>query len=196
MTAFNLALALLLGVGLSASTGLNTFLPLLLLSGAARFHIAGITLNQSFAWLGSDVAIVVLIIASVVEILGDKIPTVDHFLDVIGTFIRPIAGATAAASVLTHADPVVAAIAGLIIGSPISFGLHSLKAGARVVSTTTTFGCANPLISLVEDVVSVIVSIVAIFAPILVPLLLLAVVFVLWRLKRRFSAAPPAGSTP
>lgn len=193
----NIALAVLLGVGLSASTGLNTFLPLLVLAGAAKFHIAGITLNQSFAWLGSDVAIIVLIIASIIEILGDKFPAVDHFLDAIGTFLRPVAGGVAAASVLTHADPVVAAVVGLMIGSPISLGLHTLKAGARVVSTTTTFGCANPVISLIEDVISVVVSIVSIFAPILVPLFIAAVVLILWRLKRRFSAAAPVpGSAP
>ena len=61
-----IVLAVLLGLGLSASTGLNTFLPLLLLSAAARFHIAGIELGHRFDWLSSDVAIIVLIVASIV----------------------------------------------------------------------------------------------------------------------------------
>jgi len=42
MDAADLILPLLLGLGLSASTGLNTFLPLLLLGASARFGIAGI----------------------------------------------------------------------------------------------------------------------------------------------------------
>ena len=45
MTTTALILALLLGLGLAASTGLNTLLPLtlllLLLSAAARFHVGG-----------------------------------------------------------------------------------------------------------------------------------------------------------
>jgi hypothetical protein len=181
----DLILALLLGLGLSASTGLNTFLPLLLLGGAARFDIAGISLGQRFDWLTSDVAMIVLIIASVLEIVGDKIPAVDHVLDSIGTFVRPVAGTVAAASVLTGLDPTIAAIVGVMVGAPTSFGLHSLKAGTRVASSASTLGCANPVISIVEDVLSVGLSLLAIFLPLLVPLALLLLVFVLWRVVRR-----------
>ncbi|HKR62526.1 MAG TPA: DUF4126 domain-containing protein [Thermoanaerobaculia bacterium] len=196
MTTTSILLAVLLGLGLSASTGLNTFLPLLLLSAAARYHIAGITLGAKFHWLASDVAIVVLIIACVVEIIADKFPAVDHFLDVVGAFVRPLAGATAAASVLTGVDPTVAAIAGIIIGAPTSFGFHSLKAATRVASSATTFGCANPLLSLIEDVVSFALSLFAIFAPITVPLLLLIIGWALWRVVKRMrrTTTPPATS--
>ncbi|HUP61061.1 MAG TPA: DUF4126 domain-containing protein [Thermoanaerobaculia bacterium] len=196
----NLILALLLGLGLSASTGLNTFLPLLLLSAAARFHIAGITLGEKFEWLTSDVAIIVLIIACVAEIIADKFPAVDHFLDSIGTFVRPIAGAVAAASVLTGVDPVVAAIVGLVVGGPTSFAFHSLKAGTRVASTAATFGCANPVISLIEDVLALVLSVVAIFFPLIVPAMLALFLFLLWKLVQRikgknveagFSPPPP-----
>ena len=193
----DLTLAILLGVGLSASTGLNTFLPLLLLSAAAKFGIAGITLNANFAWLASDTAIVILIVASIIEIIADKFPAVDHFLDTVGTFIRPAAGLIAMASVLTGLDPTTAAIVGLIIGSPISLGLHSLKAATRATSTVATFGCANPVLSLVEDVVSVGVSLVAIFAPILVPVLVVMVFYALWKLAQRISSSKsqPPGAT-
>jgi len=178
-------LAILLGLGLSASTGLNTFLPLLLLSGAARFHIAGIELGEKFQWLTSDVAMIVLIVACIIEIVADKVPAVDHFLDSIGTFVRPIAGTVAAASVFTDVDPIVAAILGLIIGAPTSFGFHALKAGGRVASSAATFGCANPIISLIEDIVSFVLTVVAIFSPFLVPLLLIALGWALWALVKR-----------
>lgn len=181
----NLLLALLLGLGLSASTGLNTFIPLLLLGAAAKFEIAGITLGEKFGWLASDVALIVLIVAAVVEIVADKIPAVDHFLDSIATFIRPAAGAVAAASVLTEVDPTVAAIVGIIMGAPTSLGFHTLKAGTRVASSAATFGCANPAISLAEDLISLGLSIVAIFAPIIVPVVLAILLWMLWRLVRR-----------
>jgi hypothetical protein len=195
METTQLILAILLGLGLSASTGLNTFLPLLLLSAAARFDVAGITLGTRFEWLSSDAALIVLVVASVVEVIADKVPALDHLLDSAGTFIRPLAGATAAASVLTGLDPVVASVVGLMVGAPTSLGLHTLKAGTRVASSAGTFGCANPVLSLVEDVVSIALTVIAIFIPLLVPFALLLLVFVLWRIVRRFRRPPPGEPT-
>ena len=194
-----ITLAALLGLGLSASTGLNTFLPLLLLSAAARFNIAGIELGQRFDWLSSDTAIVVLIIASIVEIIGDKIPAVDHFLDTIGTFARPAAASLGTASVLAgvNVDPTIAAIAGIMIGTPTSLGLHTLKAGTRVASSVTTLGCANPVISIVEDLISLGLTVLSIFAPIVVPIALAVLIWILWRVMKRVRAVnAPVGSEP
>ena len=195
------ALAILLGLGLSASTGLNTFIPLLLLSAAARFNIAGIELGQKFDWLSSDVGLTVLIVASILEIIGDKVPALDHFLDSVGTFIRPAAATVATASVLTgvDVDPTVAAITGFIVGTPTSLAFHTLKAGTRVASSATTFGCANPVLSLIEDVISFAFSVLAIFAPIVVPFVLVALALVFWRVMkraRREATAASAGSIP
>ena len=198
MSGTNIFLGILLGLGLSASTGLNTFLPLLLLSAAARFHVAGIELGQKFEWLTSDAAIITLIVACVIELVADKVPAVDHFLDSAGTFIRPVAGALASASVLTGVDPMVAAIIGIIVGAPTSLGLHTLKAGTRVASSATTFGCANPVLSLIEDVLAFCLSVLAIFLPIVVPVALALLVYALYRLMKRVRRAPvtPARSTP
>ncbi len=190
MSGMNIFLGILLGLGLSASTGLNTFLPLLMLSAAARFNIAGIELGTKFEWLTSDAAMITLIVACVIELIADKIPAVDHFLDSAGTFIRPLAGALASASVLTGLDPMVAAIIGLIVGAPTSLGLHTLKAGTRVASTATTFGCGNPVLSLIEDVISFSLSVIAIFLPIVVPFALALLVYAMYRLWRRAQREP------
>lgn len=185
MSFTHLALGLLLGLGLAASTGLNTFLPLLLLAAAARFNVAGIELGAKFDWLTSDAAMITLIIACVVELIADKIPAVDHFLDSAGTIVRPVAGALASASVLTGVDPIVAAVLGIIVGAPTSLGMHALKAGTRIASSATTFGCANPVISIVEDVIAFGLSVVAIFLPVVVPFALAVLVWMLWRLMKR-----------
>ncbi|HEX8619509.1 MAG TPA: DUF4126 domain-containing protein [Thermoanaerobaculia bacterium] len=180
-------LAILLGLGLSASTGLNTFIPLLLLSGAARFNLAGIELGQKFDWLSSDTGLTVLIVAAVIEIIGDKVPALDHLLDSIGTFIRPAAATIATAAALTgvNVDPTIAAVVGFIVGTPTSLAFHSLKAGTRVASSATTFGCANPVLSLIEDVVSFAFSALAIFLPLVVPFVLLIAAVILWRAFKR-----------
>src|SRR4051794_40442153 len=90
--------SVLLGLGLAASSGLNTFLPLLLLAGAAHFGYfdAQHLLNGNFAWVSGDTALITLAVATAIEIIGDKIPVVDHALDVIGTAVRPLVGAFAA----------------------------------------------------------------------------------------------------
>lgn len=191
MTATTLILSLLLGIGLAASSGLNTFIPLLALTIAARFGV--IALNAKFAWLASDAALIILIIATVLEVIGDKFPAVDHALDSIGTFVRPIAGALAAASVLSHNDPAVAATLGIIVGAPASLAFHAVKATARVASTTTTLGVANPILSLIEDVISFVMSVIAIVAPIVVPVVLLLFGWLAWRFIARWRgpSAPP-----
>ena len=190
-------LAALLGLGLAASSGLNTFLPLLLLAGTARFQPFGIdpTLNAGFAWLSSDVALGTLLVAAVAEIAGDKIPAVDHVLDVIGTFARPAAGALAAASVFQSADPAVATLLGLIIGSPTAFGFHAIKAGARATSSLATMGMGNPVLSVIEDVLSVVLTIISLLAPVLVPLMLVVIALLVWKLYKTLRQQFPSRRT-
>ena len=143
-------------------------------------------------------AIIVLIVASIVEIIADKVPAVDHFLDSIGTFVRPLAATVATASVLTGADvnPTVAAVVGLMIGAPTSLGFHTLKAGTRVASSAATFGCANPILSLIEDVVSLGLSLLAIFLPLAVPVALALLVWLLWMVAKRIRRRQPVTATP
>lgn len=176
--------ALLLGIGLAASSGLRTFLPLLGLAAAARFDFFGVELAKNFAWLGSDLALYSLCAATTLEFLSDKIPIVDHFLDTVGTVSRPLAGALASAAVLNLSDPTTAAIVGLIVGAPIALGVHSAKAGTRGVSTATTGGFGNPVLSFFEDLAALAMTILALALPVLVPLALLVLGFLVWKVFR------------
>jgi len=189
----------LLGVGLAAATGFRTFLPLLMLALAAKFRLFGIELAEAMTWLDSTPALWALGIATVVELAADKIPAVDHALSAIGTVVRPIAGAVAAGAAFSQFDPMVAAIAGLIIGAPTALAFHAAQAGNRVVSTTTTAGLGNPFVSVVEDILAFLTTLLALAAPILIPVLLLVLLFAFWRLWsfiRRRRAASAAGPTP
>src|SRR5688572_5867933 len=91
----------LLGLGLAASTGLKTFLPLLVMAVAARLSLFGVELSGSFSWLASDAALAALGLATVVELTADKIPLVDHAISAFGAVARPAAGALAAAAAFT-----------------------------------------------------------------------------------------------
>jgi Domain of unknown function (DUF4126) len=171
----------LLGLGLSVSAGLKTFVPLLVLSVAARLHLFGIELSGAFAWLESTAALVALSVATIAELAADKIPLVDHVLSLAGTFVRPAAGALAAAAAFSHLDPTTAAVAGLIVGAPTALAVHSVQATTR----------ANPLFSVAEDAASFGAAILAVAVPVLVPVALLIVAVVAWRVVRRMRRAVP-----
>lgn len=175
----------LLGLGLASATGLRTFLPLLMLALAAKFELFGVRLIDQMDWLASWPAVAALATATVAEFAGDKIPAVDHALNAIGYVTRPLAGAVAAGSVFWAVDPTAAAIAGVIVGAPAALAFNAAQTGARVGSTATTGGLANPLVSFVEDALALATVLVAFLAPIFVPALLVVLAIVVFRLARR-----------
>jgi hypothetical protein len=179
----DIALQIATGLGLASCAGLRAFLPLFVAGAAAR---AGwLELGDAFAWLSSTPALVILGTATVAEILADKIPAVDHALDAAGTVVRPVAGALVLASTLGDASPLAAAVLGLILGAPAAGGLHLLKAKARLLTSATTLGAANPAQSAVEDALSATGCVLCVVLPFLALLLLIvAAVLVLRRWRR------------
>ena len=175
----------LLGLGLASATGLRTFLPLLMLALAARFEMFGVRLIDQMDWLVSWPAIAALTTATVAEFAGDKVPAIDHALNAVGYVTRPVAGAVAAGSVFWGVDPAAAAIAGLIVGAPAALAFNAAQTGVRVGSTATTGGLGNPVVSLIEDVLAFLTVIVAFLAPVIIPIVLVGLAIVVFRLARR-----------
>lgn len=184
--------ALALAIALAASAGLRAWLPLLLAGGLARLGV--LDLGPSFQFLGSNKALLVFGVATVVEVVGDKIPAVDHALDLIGTPLRPAVGALLAASVLgTVSDPLTAIVLGTAVGAPSALVPHAAKSALRAASTATTGGLANPLLSLLEDVISIVTFVAAVLVPVLVVCALgLTLVLASRWLRRRRAALPAA----
>jgi len=175
----------LLGLGLASATGLRTFLPLLMLALAAKFELFGLRLIDQMDWLASWPAVAALATAAVAEFAGDKVPAIDHALNAVGYVTRPVAGAVAAGSVFWAVDPTAAAIAGVIVGAPAALAFNAAQTGVRVGSTATTGGLGNPLVSLIEDVLTVVTVVIAFLAPILIPLALIALAVIVFRLANR-----------
>lgn len=182
--------SLLSAFGLSAASGLNAYIPLLLVGLTARFT-DWIKLSPPFDLLANEWVLGVLVILLIVEFFADKIPLVDHANDVIQTFIRPAAGAVLFASethVITQINPVIALVLGLLV----AFGVHATKATARPLVTVTTGGVGNPIVSTVEDVASVGLSLMAILAPVLLLfafIALLLAAYMIWTRRRNAAAA-------
>jgi hypothetical protein len=163
--------------GLSASAGLNAYIPLLVIALLARYTDL-IHLNPPFDTLESPWIIGLLVVLSAVEFFADKAPAVNHVNDAIQTFVRPAAGAiafAASANVITDLHPVVALGAGLLVAGSV----HAVKAVAiRPAVTATTGGVGNTPVSMAEDFLATVVSVLAILLPILIGTL--AIIFVVW----------------
>ncbi len=182
----------MLGLGLAAASGMRTFLPLLMLSAAVHFELFGITVGESMQWIGSTGALVALAIAAVVELGADLIPFVDNALSVVGNVTGPIAGVIAAWAAFSHLDPAVAGIAAIVVGAPTALTFSSAQTGARAVSTATTGGLANPVLSVFEDVLTFFTSLIAMILPLLIIPLLAALLWLSWRGLRRLRGARTA----
>jgi len=183
---------LAMGIALAAAAGLRAWLPLLAAGGLAR--LGALELGPSFRFLASDRALIILAVATVIELVGDKIPAVDHALDMLGTPLRPLAGAVLAASVLgTVTDPLTSMLLGAAVGAPTALVPHVAKSALRAVSTTATAGLANPALSFVEDALTVVLLVLAVLIPIVVVALVGVTLYLATRwLRRRRSLAPAA----
>jgi uncharacterized membrane protein len=171
--------------GLSASAGLNAYIPLLLVGLLARYT-GLIHLNQPWDTLSSPWIILLLCVLVIIEMIADKVPAVNHINDVIQTLIRPAAGAiafAASANVITDVSPVLALAAGLLVAGSV----HVAKAGAlRPAVTATTGGAGNIPVSIAEDIVSFVLSILAVVLPVLIgTLLVVLAAFIIYWLYRR-----------
>src|SRR4030067_488534 len=110
--------------GLSASAGLNAYIPMLVIALLGRFTDL-IQLNSPWDTLSNSWVIGLLVVLSLIEFFADKFPAVNHVNDIIQTIIRPTAGAivfAASAKVITDIHPVFALAAGLVVAGGVHCG--------------------------------------------------------------------------
>lgn len=174
--------------GLSASAGLNAYIPMLIVALLAKFTNL-ITLDEPWSALSSWWIIGLLFVLSIVEFFADKIPAINHINDIVQTIIRPTAGAilfAASADAITEVHPVLSLAAGLLVAGSV----HAAKAGGlRPAVTATTAGTGNVVVSILEDVISTILSILAVMIPVVLGVLLVMfsawIIWFFWRRENR-----------
>lgn len=176
---------LLLGIfsafGLSASAGLNAYIPLLVVGVIAHYFPDTLKLNQPWDLIANPWILILLGVLVIIEMLADKVPAVNHINDLIQTFVRPVAGAiafAASAKVITNVHPLLALACGLLIAGAV----HVAKSAAvRPLVTATTGGAGNVPVSIAEDVTATGVSILAIIVPLVMGVIfVLVIALVLW----------------
>lgn len=174
--------------GLSASAGLNAYIPLLVIALTARYTDL-IQLNSPWDALTSWWIIGLLIVFSLIEFFADKVPAINHANDAIQTFVRPVAGAivfAASANVLTELHPVLALGAGILVSGTV----HAVKSVVvRPAVTVTTGGAGNVPVSVAEDMFATFLSIMAIIIPVVIAFVFISgtalVVWIFWRRNKR-----------
>ena len=102
------------GIALAATAGLRLFMPFLFVGAVGRY--GNMPTPDMLAWTATDAGILLLLIATLLEVLGDKIPIVDHALDVTATFLKPAAGLLLPAALLYDFSPMGAWTIGIVRG--------------------------------------------------------------------------------
>ena len=175
MSEFDVPLSIVLGVGLAAATGFRLFLPMLVVSGAA--YSGHLPLSDSFAWLGTAPALIMLSVAALIEILAYYVPGVDNLLDTLATPAALVAGTVVSAAVMTDVPPMVKWTAAVIAGGGVAGLTQGATAMLRAKSILFTGGIGNAVIATAELAGALLVSILALAAPLAA---LAVVVFLLW----------------
>lgn len=151
MSLVHLVLAFVLGVSLAASCGLRAFLPLFIAGVGARLGL--VELGDAFSWLAGTPCLVALGTGVVLELVADKVPLLNHLLDLLATPVRTGAGMLVMAATLVELPTWMVALLAIIVGGGVALAVHVARSGVRVASSTATAGASTPAHSLLEDVI-------------------------------------------
>ncbi len=182
-------ISIIIGVSLAATCGFRIFVPLLVMGISAQ---AGyLDLGSGFQWIGTTPAIIVLAIATVVEVLAYFFPFVDNLLISLSAPISVLAGIMVSAAVMTDINPMLQWALAIIAGGGAAAATNLVSNGVHHSSTAVSAGTINPVVSTIESGLAVLTSILAVVAPLLALICIVTVVFFILkgyhRLKRRWA---------
>ena len=177
MEILEIILSLSLGLGLAAACGFRIFIPPLMMGVGNRFDLY--ELEGSFIWVGEDWAIAVFAIATLLEIGGYYVPWIDNLLDTVATPAAVIGGIfVTSASLEGDVDPSLQWILATIAGGSTAGVIQLGTVATRAVSTGVTGGLANPVVSTLEALASIICILLSFFLAIVIPFVL---IFLIWK---------------
>ena len=184
------AIGLMTALGLSTATGLNAYLPLLILGGLARWTDL-ITLDAPYDTLAEPGVMLAIGVIAIVDFVGDKVPALDSVLHAIGLVVAPVAGALVALAATGNdvVDPAVA----VVIGVAAAGATHGARSIVRPASTAFTGGAGNPVLSLGEDTISTVLAFSAVIVPVVAFLMVVVLAWLLfWGVRRAWRSRSAA----
>ena len=189
MIGMDLYVALALGIGLAAASGFRVFMPPFLFGLATRFDLNPAALPDAGLqdWMASEVGLLVLGAAVLCELLAYYIPWLDNLLDTIASPAAIFGGMLLMSTSLGELDPALRWSLSIIVGGTTSGTVQMSTVGVRALSTASTGGLGNPLVSTMEAGACLVCTVLAL----LLPLLALALIVVglgvggRWLMRRR-----------
>ena len=178
MNEIDILVASSLGLGLAAASGFRVFIPPFLYGLFLRLDMVPISIPMTgiSEWMASDIGLIILGVAMIVEILGYYVPWIDNLLDTIASPAAIIAGVMMMSSTLSDTHPALQWGASIIAGGGVSGTVQIGTVATRAVSTATTGGLANPIVSTVEAGACIVCTILAILLPVIALLLVIILV--------------------
>lgn len=178
-------ISVLLGIGLAAACGFRVFLPLFIVSLFSHFGFGNFGLSESFDWLGELPAILTFGGASLVELFAYYIPFVDNLLDTIAVPLAGVAGTLISMSTMIEMDPLWQWSIALIAGGGLASLIKGSSAATRAISTVTTGGIGNSVVSTAETGASLVMTVLTWFLPVIGFIFLVILLFLFYRIFKR-----------
>lgn len=172
----------ILGLGLAVSSGFRVFIPLLFLSVFNKLGL--IVLNSKFDWLGSTPMLIVLIVATIIEILAYYIPYISNLLDVLEAPMAALAGGFLMFAVLPSDMGWLNWLLVIIAGGS-ALGVQGGTTLLRGVSTAVTGGVSNIFVNTIEIIISTFLSILTLLLPILSILFIFIIFIIFFKLNKK-----------
>ncbi|HLR42946.1 MAG TPA: DUF4126 domain-containing protein [Pseudogracilibacillus sp.] len=178
------AMAILLGIGLSAAAGFRVFIPLLIVNILAK--LSYVTLAENFDWLGSTSATIAVSLAVILELASSVIPVIDNIVKVLATPLAIGAGIILVASFMGGADPTFRWVISIVAGGGTATLTQIVSTTVRGTVNFVTAGAGGIVVTIFETLIAIIVTILSILMPIL-SLVFLGVIiyFVMKVMKKR-----------
>jgi hypothetical protein len=183
-----IALSILVGIGLAAACGFRVFVPFLVVSIASMS--GHLELAEGFEWLGTHPALWAFAVATLLEILAYYIPWLDNLLDTIATPAAVAAGIVITASVIDDVSPFLKWTLAVIAGGGTAAAVQAATVAVRGASTVTTGGITNPVVSTGELGGSAVVATLAVVLPVVAIALVIIMSALLVRLRRWSTRSP------
>ena len=137
------------------------------------------SLEGSFVWVDDTWAIAIFAVATLLEIGGYFIPWIDNLLDAVATPAAIIGGIfVTSASLEGELDSSAQWTLSVIAGGSVSGVIQLGTVATRAISTGTTGGLANPIISLLEAVASILCILISLFLVAIIPIV---IIFLIWK---------------
>ena len=181
--AVEILFSLLIGIGLSATSGFRIFVPFLVLSIVSL--TGHVKLAPGFDWIGTYPALIAFAVATILEILAYFFPYVDNLLSAAGVPAAVIAGTVLSAAVFFEMGPLATWAVAIIAGGGSALASKTASTAAHTGSPTTTGGTANPVLSAIESLISTFLAVLSVLVPILAVLLIALAIYGAVRFYRR-----------